>query len=96
MSALELNRIGFAQPTGRERARTRWKSALTHLIAFAALIAAIGVAGAAVSIGMARADVVDAVTKGDGVPLAIALGIALLLAAMGGLTAIVAGNLRRD
>jgi len=40
--------------------------------------------------------VVDAVTKGDGVPLAIALCIALLLAAMGGLTAIVVGDPRRD
>ena len=37
-----------------------------------------------------------AVALGDGVPLAIALCIALLLAAMGGLTAIVVGDPRRD
>jgi len=79
MSALELNRIGFAQPTGRERARTRWKSALTHLIAFAALIAAIGIAGAAVSIGMARADALATISDDPaaGLALAILLGSAL-------------------
>ena len=70
--------------------------ALVELITTVALALSTAVAVTAVSIGIARADVVDAVTKGDGVPLAIALGIALLLAAMGGLTAIVAGNLRRD
>ena len=71
--------------------------ALVELITTVALALSTAVAVTAVSIGIARADVVvDAVTKGDGVPLAIALGIALLLAAMGGLTPIVAGNLRRD
>jgi hypothetical protein len=49
-----------------------------------------------VSIGMARADVVGAVTGGDATSLAIALCIAFLLAAMGGLTVIVAANPRRD
>ena len=45
---------------------------------------------------MARAEVVGAMTSGDGTPLAIALCIAFLLAAMGGLTVIVAANPRRD
>jgi hypothetical protein len=45
---------------------------------------------------MARADVVGAMTSGDSTPLAIALCIAFLLAAMGGLTVIVAVNPRRD
>ena len=67
-----------------------------ELIATVALALLTLVAVTAVSIGIARADVVDAVTKGDGVPLAIALCIALLLAAMGGLTAIVVGDPRRD
>ena len=70
--------------------------ALIELIITAALVLSTAVAVTAVSIGIARADVVDAVTKGDGVPLAIALCIALLLAAMGGLTAIVVGDPRRD
>jgi hypothetical protein len=70
--------------------------ALVELITMVALALSTAVAVTAVSIGMARADVVDAVTKGDGVPFAIALCIALLLAAMGGLTAIVVGDPRRD
>ena len=70
--------------------------ALVELITTVALALSTAVAVTAVSIGIARADVVDAVTKGDGVPLAIALCIALLLATMGGLTAIVVGDPRRD
>jgi hypothetical protein len=66
--------------------------ALVELITTVALALSTAVAVTAVSIGIARADVVDAVTKGD----AIALCIALLLAAMGGLTAIVVGDPRRD
>ena len=69
---------------------------LVELITTAALALSTAVAVTAVSIGMARADVVGAMTSGDGTPLAIALCIALLLAAMGGLTVIVAVNPRRD
>ena len=79
----------------RHGAAPRHRSiALVELITMVALALSTAVAVTAVS--MARADVVDAVTKGDGVPLAIALCIALLLAAMGGLTAIVVGDPRRD
>ena len=60
---------------------------LVELITTAALALSTAVAVTAVSIGMAR---------GDGTPLAIALCIAFLLAAMGGLTVIVAVNPRRD
>ena len=69
---------------------------LVELITTAALALSTAVAVTAVSIGMARADVVGAMTSGDGTPLAIALCIAFLLAAMGGLTVIVAVNPRRD
>jgi hypothetical protein len=70
--------------------------ALVELITTVALALSTAVAVTAVSIGIARADVVDAVARGDGVPLAIALCITLLLAVMGGLTAIVARDPRRD
>ena len=70
--------------------------AFVELITTAALALSTAVAATAVSIGIARADVVDAVVRGDDVPLAIALCITLLLAAMGGLTAIVARDPRRD
>jgi len=69
---------------------------LVELITTAALALSTAVAVTAVSIGMARADVVGAMTSGDGTPLAIALCIAVLLAAMGGLTVVVAVNPRRD
>jgi hypothetical protein len=70
--------------------------ALIELIITAALVLSTAVAVTAVSIGIARADVVGVVTKGDGTPFAIALCLGLLLAAMGGLTAVVAGGLQRD
>ena len=50
------------------------------------------VAVTVVSIGIARADVASAVANGDSTPFAVALLIALLLCAMGGLTAMLAGN----
>ena len=78
-------------PAPRQRPIT-----LVELITTAALALSTAVAVTAVSIGMARADVVGAMTGGDGTPLAIALCIAFLLAAMGGLTVIVAVNPRRD
>jgi hypothetical protein len=66
--------------------------AFVQLITTAALALSTAVAVTAVSIGMARADVIGAVAKGDGAPLAIALLVGLLLSAMGGLTALVAGD----
>src|SRR5262249_48233126 len=76
--------------------------ALVELITTVALALSTAVAVTAVSIGMARADLADgmgrvaAMARGDGGPLAIALCITLLLAAMGGLTAIIAREPRRD
>ncbi|HEY9361311.1 MAG TPA: hypothetical protein VIQ50_12810, partial [Xanthobacteraceae bacterium] len=61
--------------------------ALVELIITAALVLSTVVAVTAVSIGFARAEVAGAVPKGDGLPFAIALGIALLLTAMSGATA---------
>ena len=69
--------------------------AFVELITTAALVLSTAIAVTAVSIGMARADVLGAVTSGDRTPFAIALFFGLLLSAMGVLTAIVAGSPRR-
>jgi glycerol uptake facilitator-like aquaporin len=65
---------------------------LVELITTAALALSTVVAATAVSIGMARADVLGFRTDGDPAPLAIAALIGLLLLAMGGLTAIMANG----
>ena len=69
--------------------------AFVELITTAALALSTAIAVTAVSIGMARADVLGAVISGDRTPFAIALFFGLLLSAMGVLTAIVAGSPRR-
>jgi hypothetical protein len=70
--------------------------ACIELITTAALALSTAVAVTAVSIGIARADVIGTVAKGDSAPFAIALFIGLLLSAMGGLTALVATEPRKD
>ena len=62
--------------------------ALVELITTVLLALSTVVAATAVSIGIARADVLSIRADGDTAPLAIALLIGLLLLAMGGLTAI--------
>src|SRR5262245_57473013 len=66
--------------------------ACVELITTAALALSTAVAVTAVSIGIARADVIGTVAKGDSAPFAVALFIALLLSGMGGLTAIMAAD----
>lgn len=75
--------------TGEETHRPR-HVACVELVTTAALALSTAIAVTAVSIGIARADVLGSVTKGDSAPFAVALFIGLLFAAMGGLTAIVA------
>ena len=71
--------------------------ASVELVATLALALLTLVAVTAVSIGIARADVFGARADADAAPLAIALFIGLLLSAMGGLTALMAGDgTRRD
>lgn len=69
--------------------------AFVELITTAALALSTAIAVTAVSIGMARADVLGAVTSGDRTAFAIALFFGLLLSAMGALTAIMAGAPQR-
>jgi hypothetical protein len=67
-----------------------------ELVTTAGLALSTAIAVTAVSIGIARADVLSAVTHGDATPLAIALSFVLLLSAMGVLTAIIALGPRRN
>jgi hypothetical protein len=82
MSIFEIRRIGFAQPTRRERARTRWNSALTHLITIGALVIAIAVAGTAVTVGMARADALAAISADPAAGLALVVLLGFVLVGM--------------
>ena len=82
---------GIEQEARAASARKRRSIVCVEFITTAALALSTAVAVTAVSIGIARADVVGAVAKGEGAPFAVALLIGLLLAAMGGLTAAVAG-----
>jgi hypothetical protein len=74
-----------------ERPKSR-PVARVELIATLALALSTLIAVTAVSIGIARADVFGAQSEAGGAPLAIALFVGLLLAGMGGLTAIMADD----
>ncbi len=87
----DLSRRGAFEQASVHTSATKHRSiAFVELMTTAALALSTAVAVTAVSIGIARADVVGAVAKGDGAPLAIALFIGLLLSGMGGLTAVMA------
>jgi Na+/pantothenate symporter len=86
-------RVGFEQELRQARLRKRRSVALVELITTASLALSTGVAITAVSLGIARAGVVDSVVQGDSGLFIIALIIGLF-SAMGGLTAIVTGPQR--
>lgn len=86
-------KVGFASPVTEGRFSKR-RSAGIELIATVALAVALVVAATAVSIGVARAQTLSAVGDDDGAPLAIALFLGLLMAGMGGLTAVAAHERR--
>ena len=93
----DLSRRGGFEQAGAHTSATKHRSiAFVELMTTAALALSTAVAVTAVSIGIARADVVGAVAKGDGAPLAIALFIGLLLSGMGGLTAVMAADHTRQ
>jgi hypothetical protein len=93
--------VDLIRPAGIEQAlpqiaAPKYRSiAVVELITTAALALSTAVAVTAVSIGIARADVFDAVTSGDRTPFALALFIGLLLSGMGGLTALMAADRTR-
>jgi hypothetical protein len=91
MPKIPAGRSAIERETRQGSARQR-PIALVELIITAALVLSTAVAVTAVSIGIARAEMVGAVSQGEGI--SIALG--LLLIAVGGLTAMAAGGLRRQ
>jgi hypothetical protein len=95
MRKMSARRSAVERETRQDCAPKQRPIALVELITTAALALSTAVAVTAVSIGIARADVIGAVVKGDGLPFAIALSMGLLLAAMSGVTAIAAVSPRR-
>jgi hypothetical protein len=87
-----IARVEVRQPSAPKRRSI----AAVELLTTAALAVSTAVAVTAVSIGIARADMLGVVTQGDATPFAIALSFVLLLSAMGVLTAIIALGPRRD
>ena len=91
----ELRLANECRHVAARAASRKYRSvAVVELVTMAALALSTAVAVTAVSIGMARADVIGAVTKGDGAPLAIAVFIGLLFSGMCGLTALMARDSR--
>jgi hypothetical protein len=87
-----IARVEVRQPSAPKRRSI----AAVELLTTAALAVSTAVAVTAVSIGIARAEVLGVMTQGDATPFAIALSFVLLLSAMGVLTAIIALGPRRD
>jgi hypothetical protein len=87
-----IARVEVRQPSAPKRRSI----AAVELLTTAALALSTAVAVTAVSIGIARADMLGVVTQGDATPFAIALSFVLLLSAMGVVTAIIALGPRRD
>src|SRR5437879_284564 len=90
--SIELSSAGCRHE--RPSASKHRSIAYVELITTAALALSTAVAVTAVSIGIARAEVIGSVANGDGAPFAIAVFIGLLLSGMGGLTAIMASEER--
>lgn len=82
-------KVGFASPVTERKLSAR-RNAGVELIATVALAISLAIAASAVSIGVARAQSFGAVAHSDNAPLLIAVLLGLLLAGMGGLTAVAA------
>jgi hypothetical protein len=80
--------VGFAQPAARVSVKQR--VAAIELMAMVGLVVSLVVAVTAVSIGIARAETLKAVAHGDNGPFAAAVFLGLVMAGMGGLTALMA------
>lgn len=87
------DRAGFDHQTRHQR--TAQQRTVLALIASVALALSTAVAVTAVSIGMARAGALRSVADGDNAPFAVAVFLGLVLAGMGGLTAVVTRNERK-
>ena len=79
---------GFRAPTDRALGRERRTVALAELVAGIALALSIVVLATVVSVGVARADVVEGVVGHEGSLFGIALLLGLLFIGLGGLAAL--------
>ncbi len=84
-------KVGFASPVSEKRL-TRRRTLGVELIATVALAVCLIIAVTAVSIGVARAQAFANISRHDHESFAAALLFGALMAGMGGLTAIVAGE----
>jgi prepilin signal peptidase PulO-like enzyme (type II secretory pathway) len=84
-------KVGFASPVSTKRI-TRCRIVGVELIATMALVVCLIIAATAVSIGMARAQALANFDRHDHTPFAVALFFGAVMAGMGGLTAMVAGD----
>ena len=84
-------KVGFASAVSTKRI-TRCRIVGVELIATMALVVCLIIAVTAVSIGMARAQALATIDRHDHTPFAVALLFGAMMAGMGGLTAMVAGD----
>ncbi len=91
-----ITRANATEPERQSCATGSRSVAFVELITTAALALSTAVAVTAVSIGIARAEVIGTVTKGDGASFAVALLIGFTLSAIGVASAIVALGPRPD
>ena len=84
-------KVGFASAVSTKRI-TRCRIVGVELIATMALVVCLIIAATAVSIGMARAQAFANIGQRDHAPFAVALFFGAVMAGMGGLTAMVAGD----
>ena len=84
-------KVGFASPVSEKRL-TRRRILGVELIASVAIAVCLIIAATAVSISMARAQAFADIGRHDRAPFAVALFFGAVMAGMGGLTAMVAGE----
>jgi len=84
-------KVGYASPVSTKRI-ARCRIVGVELIATMALVVCLIIAVTAVSIGMARAQALATIDRHDHTPFAVALFFGAVVAGMGGLTAMVAGE----
>ena len=84
-------KVGYASPVSTKRI-ARCRILGVELFATLALVVCLIIAATAVSIGMARAQAFATLGRHDRAPFAVALFFGTVMAGMGGLTAIVAGD----
>jgi hypothetical protein len=92
MTRDRIAELGFQHPVRNARPLTKRKIAFAQLIMIAALVVCIVIAVTAVTFGMARADTLNSMADGREGLLPLVLLIGLLLAGMGGITAVITSD----